>query len=434
MFRIDGENMKSVRSGLSGCVAILLLWSATASAEPPWEIVARDRERVAEIDRSTIIQSDAGSKVAWGRIVLSAERAAADGYASVKALNRYDCYNRSFFTIKRVYMDARHVVIREEGGLGDTPVLAAKNSVDERMWQEVCKPVSVSELERLALDAARIVEAARVDSSGAAAGRAQSGEKAAAMAAPVRTPDPERGASARPDESRRAVRSKAEPAWSFEGKTGPQNWGRMKREWAVCARGMRQSPIDLRNAVVVDLEPPRFDYRETYFSISDMGHTLRVDVPAGMGVELRGMRFQLEHVEFYRPSAARVGGQAADMEVHFHHRSADGQRAVVGLLVATGEQPHSVVNTLWRNLPLERGVPHTPGEMLKLAALLPVSAAHFQFMGSLVTPPCTEGVLWVVMKEPLQLSAEQIGVFARLYPRNGRPIQPQNGRLILESR
>ena len=54
-------------------------------------------------------------------------------------------------------------------------------------------------------------------------------------------------------------------------------------------------------------------------------------------------------------------------------------------------------------------------------------------MGSLTTPPCTEGVLWMVMKTPVEVSAEQIGIFSRMYPMNARPLQAAGGRMIKES-
>lgn len=431
----------------------------------PWAMVVRDRERIVEIDRSSIIQSDGGTKVAWGRIVLSPERAAVEGYASVKALNRYDCYNRSFSTVKRVYLDARHIVIREESSLDETPVLAAKNTVDERLWQEVCKPPSVTDLERIAREVAKLAETARVDAGGAppakplepvqppAAGAAPvraeapravkdvpEGRRAPQAAAP-KSAEPAAKASARGEVARRApmdapavVAGFREPIWSYEGETGPANWGKLRPDWAVCAEGKRQSPIDLRDGVAVDLEPPRFDYRETHFRITDTGRTLRVEVGPGMGVEIRGRRYELEFFEFHRPSVERIGGQASDMVVHFHHRDADGKRAVVAVLLDLGADPHPLIQTLWNSLPLERGTAYMPAVTIDLASLLPASPAHYLYMGSLVTPPCTEGVLWVVMKESLQLSADQLGVFVRLYPRNGRPIQPSNGRLILESR
>ncbi|AYH45348.1 surface-adhesin E family protein [Azoarcus sp. DN11] len=445
---------------LCALLAILLLPAGAACAEPAWDVVVRDRERIVEIDRSSVIQSDGGEKVAWGRIVLSPERAAIEGFASVKALNRYDCYNRSFFTLKRVYMDDRHVVLREESGLDERPVLAARNSVDERLWQEVCKPPSASDLKKVARAVTAIAEAATVD-----ADAAPLVPLPRSAAAPVDVPTRERvriarqardkapGSAAKPTVSRNAapatttqaalahasVRPAIEtglprPDWSYEGERGPDKWGSLRPEWATCAQGKRQSPIDPRNGIVVDLEAPRFDYRETSFRIADTGRTLRVHVEPGMGVVLRGRRYELEFFEFHRPADERIGGPASDLVVHFHHRDAAGNIAIVAVSLESGDRAHPLIQTLWNNLPLERGSDYTPPVRIDPASLLPATAGHYLFMGSLDEPPCTEGVLWAVMKEPLQLSSDQLAIFTRLYARNGRPIQPNNGRLVLESR
>jgi carbonic anhydrase len=66
--------------------------------------------------------------------------------------------------------------------------------------------------------------------------------------------------------------------------------------------------------------------------------------------------------------------------------------------------------------------------------LLPEKRAYYTYMGSLTTPPCTEDVLWMVFKQPVQVSTQQIAVFGRLYPNNARPVQPNNGRLVKETR
>jgi carbonic anhydrase len=224
------------------------------------------------------------------------------------------------------------------------------------------------------------------------------------------------------------------PAWSYDGATGPEHWGALRPEWALCSEGRRQSPIDLRDGIAVELEALRFDYRETRFRITDTGQTLQVDVGPGLGVEIRGERYELEHVQFHRPSVERIGGQASEMTVHFHHRAADGRLAIIAVLLERGEAAHPLMQTLWNSLPLERGGHYLPAATIDLATLLPASPDHYLYLGSLVTPPCTEGVLWAVMKEPVRVSEEQLAIFARLYPRNGRPIQPRHGRLVLESR
>jgi len=107
---------------------------------------------------------------------------------------------------------------------------------------------------------------------------------------------------------------------------------------------------------------------------------------------------------------------------------------VLGVLLERGEQTNPLLQMVLNNLPLEKGNTYMPEAMIDLGAFLPADPGHFLYMGSLTTPPCTEGVLWIVMKEPVLLSADQLEIFTRLHPRNSRPLQPTKGRLVLESR
>jgi len=118
-----------------------------------WAVVMRDADRSLEIDRTAIIPSDGGAKVAWVRLVVSPAEAAKVGYTTVKALNRYDCTNRGFFTVKRVYLDADHFVLNEEEVTDRKMIAVARNSVDERLWREVCRPPSVKDLAEVAAQA-----------------------------------------------------------------------------------------------------------------------------------------------------------------------------------------------------------------------------------------------------------------------------------------
>src|SRR5690606_4740852 len=170
------------------------------------------------------------------------------------------------------------------------------------------------------------------------------------------------------------------------------------------------------------------------FRIRDTGNTLQVDVGEGMGITVRGVRYALERFTLHRPSQDRVGGMAHDMAIYLEHRSADGKQAILSLLLAAGGEAHPVLQTLWNNLPLDRGREFSPDAVIDLAQIVPADPGHFLYTGSLPTPPCTEDVLWVGMKQPLPIADDQLAVFARLYPRNGRPIQAANGRLLLESR
>jgi carbonic anhydrase len=229
-------------------------------------------------------------------------------------------------------------------------------------------------------------------------------------------------------------RGPAEPGWSYEGETGPAAWGKLRPDWRLCSEGLRQSPIDLREGLAVDLAPVKFHYHATGFRIADTGNTLQVDVGGGMGMEVRGVRYELEHFSLHRPSQERVGGMAYDMVMHLEHRSADGGIAMLAVLLTVGAEPNVLLQTLWNNLPLDRGREFVPDATIDLAAFVPSDPAHFLYLGSLPTPPCTEDVVWVVMKTPAVMSADQLALFSRLYPRNARPIQPGNGRLLLESR
>ena len=135
---------------------------------------------------------------------------------------------------------------------------------------------------------------------------------------------------------------------------------------------------------------------------------------------------------FHRPSEERIDGKQFEMVVHLVHKDLEGRLAVVAVLLDRGAaQP--IVQSVWNNLPLEKGDEVAARATLDLNELLPPERHYFTYMGSLTTPPCSEGVLWMVMKRPVPVSAEQIGVFARLYPMNARPVQSASGRLIKES-
>lgn len=221
--------------------------------------------------------------------------------------------------------------------------------------------------------------------------------------------------------------------WGYSGSGAPENWGKMPGN-EICGTGKRQSPIDIRNGIRVDLEPIKFDYRPTQFRITDNGHTVRVDVAEGNTITVMGRSWQLVQFHFHRPSEERVNGKSYEMSMHLVHRDYANNLAVIAVLMERGPE-HPVIQTLWNNLPLDTGLSvEPPNVAIDLMKLLPERRDYYTYMGSLTTPPCTENVLWMVFKEPILVSPEQIGIFARLYPNNARPIQPAYDRLIKESR
>ena len=221
--------------------------------------------------------------------------------------------------------------------------------------------------------------------------------------------------------------------WSYEGEGAPANWAKIDPKNQVCATGQRQSPIDIRDGIKVDLTPLQFDYRPSTFRLVDNGHTLQASV-GDSSLTVTGKTYELVQFHFHRPSEEKINGRAFDMVVHLVHKSDDGKLAVVAVMLERGAE-NPLIQTLWNHMPLEKNQPVEPPEVIiNPLSLLPTGKTYYTYMGSLTTPPCTEGVLWLVMKQPIQVSPEQISIFSRLYKNNARPIQSAGGRLIKEGR
>nr|WP_219132811.1 carbonic anhydrase family protein [Janthinobacterium sp. UMAB-60] len=220
--------------------------------------------------------------------------------------------------------------------------------------------------------------------------------------------------------------------WSYEGESGPANWSKINVDWAKCGNGSRQSPIDIRDGMKVELEQISFDYHPSSFNVVDNGHTVQVGVSGGNYITVQNRMFELQQFHFHRPSEERINGKAFEMVVHLVHRDAEGRLAVLALLLERGA-PQATIQTVWNNLPLEKFETMQPTILLDPAEMLPARRDYYTYMGSLTSPPCSEGVLWLVMKQPVQASPAQMALFSRLYPLNARPVQAGNGRIIKES-
>ena len=228
--------------------------------------------------------------------------------------------------------------------------------------------------------------------------------------------------------------SQPEIHWSYDGAGAPDKWAKLNAEYETCAMGKRQSPIDIRDGAKLALEPIRFDYKPAPLRMIDNGHTVQINYAEGSSILVAGERYELKQFHFHKPAEERVEGRTYDMVAHLVHQSADGRLAVVAVLFEVGEQSNAFIAGLWPHLPLESLREVAPLEAsVDVNNLLPEARSYYTYMGSLTTPPCSEGVLWLVLKTPVQISREQVGVFGRLYAMNARPLQPANGRLIKES-
>lgn len=227
----------------------------------------------------------------------------------------------------------------------------------------------------------------------------------------------------------------SDPHWSYEGDTGPQAWGKLKPDFNVCAIGKRQSPINIEDGATLQgpAEPLQFHYQASGASVVNNGHTIQVDMLGENHITVRGTNYKLVQMHFHHPSEERVNFKSFAMVAHLVHKNPEGQLAVVAVLLEPGAV-NAVINTVWTYMPLDAGDRvRMPTDALDLTALLPTDQRYYQFLGSLTTPPCTEGVLWMVLKTPTTISREQIKLFAQLFPNNARPVQPLNSRPVREA-
>lgn len=219
------------------------------------------------------------------------------------------------------------------------------------------------------------------------------------------------------------------PHWSYGGKAGPENWGRLAPEYAACGIGREQSPVDLSRSIPAVLGNPVVQWRETPLVVLNNGHTLQVDVVPGSSLILDGEVYQLVQFHFHHPSEHTVDGVAYPLEAHFVHTGAAGL-AVLGVLFVEGPADPTL-GALWALMPPNPGTVRDPEATIAPARLLPADATTWRYAGSLTTPPCSEVVSWVIYRQPVTASPQQLQAFASLFPNNARPVQPLNRRKLL---
>ncbi len=222
--------------------------------------------------------------------------------------------------------------------------------------------------------------------------------------------------------------------WSYDGLGAPANWAKLNPDFQTCANGKRQSPIVIDDGATLQgpAEPLTFDYRPTTGVVVNNGHTIQVNFQADNQLNVRGSAYRLLQMHFHHPSEERINQRDFPMVAHLVHRNDQNQLAVVAVLLTSGEA-NPVIETIWKYMPLDQNDQVSmPSAAIDLNELLPSSPLYYQYMGSLTTPPCTEGVLWLIMKSPMTLSPAQIRMFGQLFPNNARPPQPTNGRPVRE--
>ncbi|EGA68819.1 carbonic anhydrase [Vibrio sinaloensis DSM 21326] len=216
--------------------------------------------------------------------------------------------------------------------------------------------------------------------------------------------------------------------WGYKGEHGPEHWGDFASE---CASGVNQSPINIESATDASLSKLQFDYQGKVISLLNNGHTLQTSLEGNNTLTVDGKVFSLKQFHFHTPSENHVDGKEYPLEAHFVHADKAGHLAVVAVFFELGKANPDLAQLL-------ATVPSANSDVaIKIPfdadALLTNTNDYYRFNGSLTTPPCSEGVRWLVLKAPQTVSAEQVKLFNQAMGNNNRPLQSLNARIVTQS-
>ncbi|WP_288475515.1 carbonic anhydrase family protein [uncultured Pantoea sp.] len=228
------------------------------------------------------------------------------------------------------------------------------------------------------------------------------------------------------------VAGAAEPHWSYEGKAGPEHWSELSSDFHLCHEGKAQSPINIKDPIQGNLQPLNLAYQASAEKVINNGHTIQVTVDNEDDFVLDGEKFTLRQYHFHTPGENQINGHTFPLEAHFVHSKEGGDLAVVAVMFEVGKE-NPALAPLIDAMPKKENQQVSINREIDLRALFPQDLHYYRFSGSLTTPPCSEGIRWLVMKQPVTLSQAQLDAFRQaLKTTNNRPLQPLNGRMIVE--
>lgn len=218
--------------------------------------------------------------------------------------------------------------------------------------------------------------------------------------------------------------------WGYTGAVAAPYWGTLNAAYETCSSGESQSPINISKFLQEDLPDIEPGFKPSPLVVKNNGHTIEVDFQSGSGFSVDGHQHALQHAHFHTPSEHYLDGAPYPMELHLLHTSPAGGLAMIAVMVKLGEH-NPVVEGIWQNTPITAGGEKVIDTVeISAADLLPPSLDYYKYEGSLTVPPCTEGVQWFVLKEPIELSETQLKAFQALFPVNARPVQALNERVV----
>ncbi|MCX8650295.1 carbonic anhydrase family protein [Gilliamella sp. B2776] len=220
--------------------------------------------------------------------------------------------------------------------------------------------------------------------------------------------------------------------WGYEGQEKPENWGKLSIEYSTCENGKNQSPINIDHVLKTHHENLKFSFEAGKQEIINNGHTIEISVSGDNQLTLDDQIFKLQQFHFHTISENTIKGKHYPMEAHFVYKNKDGELTVVALMFDYGKENQEIAKA-WQQMPTESGNKTILDRTIDIKKLFPKKLDYYRFSGSLTTPPCTEGVRWIVFEKSVTASDEQIQKFhSIMHHDNNRPVQPLNGRVIVD--
>ncbi|MBM7703933.1 carbonic anhydrase [Metabacillus iocasae] len=202
----------------------------------------------------------------------------------------------------------------------------------------------------------------------------------------------------------------------------------------ICETGKMQSPINIDTSTVKRLshaEKIISFYKPVFFKFTIEDGSFKAKPLIDGNVLIRnGKPYPLQEFHFHHKSEHTINGQPFPMELHIVHKSKDGKQMVVGVLIEEGTENKEFKELLSSLKTIQKGQSKSLQAPINLNELFSSETDVYRYVGSFTTPPCTEPVLWLIKKEPITLSWEQIQAFQHLVGTNNRSIQPLNEREI----
>ncbi len=223
--------------------------------------------------------------------------------------------------------------------------------------------------------------------------------------------------------------------WGYDKEISPEHWGELSENYKACSSGKNQTPINIKNIYTSNVKHKiDIHYKVSPDNIVFNGHTMQVNTKDDSDyLVLDDQKYFLKQFHFHTPSENQIKDKSYPMELHFVNANAEGQLTVLAVMFDIGKS-NSEWDKMWTVLSKAENDAKPLAQPLILDKFLPNKREYYRFSGSLTTPPCTEGVNWIVMRQHLMISSTQLDEFKVLLNKQGnnRPLQPINGRVVIQ--